>query len=106
MYSNSISPWTRRTEQASKGTIGKPALGSWQLTAALQFAAETNLIIDRLYTSSPGERTEGGALYARYQITPRFAVAVRTESVPQYLKEDTLTTECKVAEGLQKTGPW
>jgi hypothetical protein len=58
----------------------------------------------------PAGRTEGGALYARYQLTPRFAVALRTEyledrnglfsGVPQYLKEGTLTTEYKVGDGF------
>jgi hypothetical protein len=83
---------------------------TWQASAALLFAAESDLVLDRLYTYSPGERTEGGALYARYQVTPRFAVALRGEymedrsglysGVPQYLKEGTLTTEYKVAEGF------
>ena len=87
---------------------------TWQATPALLFAAETDLVIDRLYTYSPGARTEGGALYARYQLTPRVAVALRTEyledrnglfsGVPQYLKEGTLTTEYKVAEGFLVRG--
>ena len=87
---------------------------TWQATPALLFAAESDLVIDRLYTYSPGARTEGGALYARYQLTPRLAVALRTEyledrnglfsGAPQYLKEGTLTTEYEVAAGFLVRG--
>ena len=58
----------------------------------------------------------GGALYARYQLTPRVAVAGRAEylsdrggsfsGVTQALKETTLTTEYRFAEGFLARGEW
>lgn len=87
---------------------------TWQATGALLFAAEADLVFDRLYTYSPAGRTQGGALYTRYQVTPHVAVALRTEymedrnglfsGIAQYLKEGTLTTEYKITEGFLVRG--
>ena len=84
--------------------------GTWQATPSLLFATEADLVFDRLYTNSPVQRTQGGALYARYQLTPRFALGARTEyledrgglfsGVPQFLREGTFTTEYRVADGF------
>jgi hypothetical protein len=83
---------------------------TWQATAALSFDAESDLVFDRLYTYSLVQRTQGGAMYGRYQITPRIAVALRGEymedrgglfsGVPQFLKEGTFTTEYRLADGF------
>ena len=87
---------------------------TWQLSDALLLAAEGDLVIDRLYTYSPGQRTQGGAVYGRYQLTPRVAVALRSEymedrnglfsGTEQYLREGTLTTEYRLADGFLVRG--
>jgi hypothetical protein len=87
---------------------------TWQLSDALLLAAEADLVIDRLYTYSPGQRTQGGAVYGRYQLTPRVAVALRSEymedrnglfsGTEQYLREGTLTTEYRLADGFLVRG--
>jgi hypothetical protein len=81
---------------------GKPA----KLTLAL----EADYVIERLYTNSYPVRTWGGAGYARYQITPRVAIAGRAEylddqgglftGLTQALKETTLTLEQRILEGF------
>jgi len=83
---------------------------TWQATPALSFAAESDLVFDRLYTYSLVQRTQGGAIYGRYQITPRLALALRGEymedrgglfsGVPQFLKEGTFTTEYRFTDGF------
>jgi hypothetical protein len=83
---------------------------TWQANQALSFAAESDLVFERLYTYSAVARTQGGAVYGRYQLTPRIAVAVRGEymedrgglfsGVPQFLKEGTLTTEYRFTDGF------
>jgi hypothetical protein len=83
---------------------------TWQASPELSFAAESDLVFDRLYTYSLVQRTQGGAIYGRYQLTPRLAVALRGEymedrgglfsGVPQFLKEGTFTTEYRFADGF------
>jgi hypothetical protein len=83
---------------------------TWQVTSALTLAAEADYVESRLYTYSPGQLASGGALYARYQMTPKVAFAVRGEylhdaaglysGTAQRLEEGTLTAEYKVAEGF------
>lgn len=73
-------------------------------------------MIERLYTTSPPSHTSGGSLYARYQLTPRSAIAGRSEylsgrggpftGVTQAIKETTLTFEQKVAEGFLLREEW
>jgi outer membrane murein-binding lipoprotein Lpp len=89
---------------------------TWQATRALSLAAEADYVIDRLYTYSPAQHVTGGALYGRYQFTPKFAVSARGEyladpyglysGVDQFLKEATLTTEYKVADGFLIRCEW
>jgi len=89
---------------------------TWHVTRALTLAAEADYVIDRLYTYSPARHVTGGALYGRYQFTPKFAFTVRGEyladpyglfsGVDQYLKEATLTAEYKVADGFLIRGEW
>jgi Putative beta-barrel porin-2, OmpL-like. bbp2 len=83
---------------------------TWQVTPKFTLAAEADHVISRLYTYSPGQHASGGALYARYQLDPKVALAVRGEymtdadglysGIPQSLKEGTLTVEYKVTEGF------
>lgn len=89
---------------------------NWQATSKLTLALEGDYVIQRLFrnaapghSSAPSE-VEGGAGYARYQLTPKFALAERGEylsdhgglfsGITQALKENTTTAEYKIAEGF------
>jgi Putative beta-barrel porin-2, OmpL-like. bbp2 len=84
--------------------------GRWTL------AFEGDYVIERDQTNSAPIHTEGGAFYARYQLTPKVALAGRTEYISdrgglysganQALKETTLTTEYKAAEGFVVRLEW
>ncbi|HMF54072.1 MAG TPA: outer membrane beta-barrel protein, partial [Edaphobacter sp.] len=89
---------------------------TWNLTPKLTLALEGDYLISRLWrNAAPGQSSApshviGGATYARYQWTPRMALAGRTEylsdrgglfsGTTQALKEFTGTYEFKVADGL------
>lgn len=89
---------------------------TWNATQKLMLALEGDYVISRLWAeagpgrSSAPSHVDGGAAYARYQWTPRMAVAGRTEYLSdrgglfsgktQALKEFTGTYEFKVADGL------
>ncbi len=67
-------------------------------------------------TSSAPAHTSGGAAYARYQLTPRTAIATRAEYLSdrggmfsgntQVLKETTVTLEQRLAEGFLFRQEW
>lgn len=77
-------------------------------------AVEGDYVAGRVFRDSPPSTVWGGAGYARYQWTPKFALAGRIEylsekvspagglfsGVNQALKEHTLTAEYKFAEGF------
>ena len=77
-------------------------------------AVEGDYVVGRVFRDSPPSTVWGGAGYARYQWTPKFAVAGRVEylsekvspagglfsGVNQALKEHTLTAEYKFADGF------
>jgi hypothetical protein len=81
-----------------------------QASPKLLFAFEGDYVNERLFQNSEPAYTYGGAGYIRYQVSPKFAVGERTEyladhgglfsGVPQILREATLTTEYKVADGF------
>lgn len=89
---------------------------TWQASPKLSFALEGDYVIERLFTYSAPDHTSGGAVYGRYQFTPKFAVAARSEYLSdrgglftgktQALKEVTLTLEQKVGEGFQVRAEW
>ncbi len=89
---------------------------TWTATPKLTFAAEGDYVIQRLYTSSAPFHTDGGALYARYQLGPRIALAARSEylsdrgglftGTTQAVKETTITLEQKMAEGFLLREEW
>ncbi|HUA18838.1 MAG TPA: outer membrane beta-barrel protein [Bryobacteraceae bacterium] len=89
---------------------------TWQASSKLALAAEGDFVLQRLQTYSPPSHTDGGALYARYQVSPRIALAGRAEylsdrgglfsGVSQALKETTLTTEYKLAQGFLVRIEW
>jgi hypothetical protein len=69
-----------------------------------------------LRTNSAPSHTDGGAVYARYQWTPRFALASRAEylsdrgglftGVTQAVKENTFTAQYKLANGFLVDAEW
>jgi len=89
---------------------------TWGVTSNLSLAAEADYVIQRLETTSAPLHTDGGALYARYQFAPRFAIAARSEylsdrgglytGVTQAIKETTLTLEQKMAPGFLVREEW
>ena len=95
---------------------------SWQATPRWTFAVEGDYVIERLWrnasaghSSAPTE-VEGGAAYARYQLSPRFAFGARAEylsdrqgmfsGVSQALKETTATFDYKVTDGFLMRYEW
>lgn len=85
-------------------------------TDKLTLALEGDYVVNRVTKNSAPSRVAGGAAYARYQITPVFALAGRAEylsdrgglfsGVTQALKETTLTADYKVADGFLLRGEW
>jgi hypothetical protein len=95
---------------------------SWQAAPRLTFALEGDYVIQRLWkNTAPGESSSpshviGGAGYAKYQFTPKFAVAGRVEylsdrgglfsGITQALKETTATFDYKLSEGFLMRYEW
>ena len=89
---------------------------TWQATQKLSFAWEGDYVLQRLYENSAPQHFTGAALYARYQLAPKFAIAARTEYVSdrgglftgatQAVKEDTFTVEQVIADGLLVRAEW
>jgi hypothetical protein len=89
---------------------------TWLVTDKLTLAAEADYVINRVQEFSPPSRVTGGVAYARYQFTPKFALAGRAEylsdrgglfsGATQALKETTFTADYKLADGLLMRGEW
>lgn len=89
---------------------------TWNATERLALAAEADYVINRVERNSPPSRVSGGAAYARYQFTPKFALAGRGEylsdrgglfsGATQALKETTLTAEYRLDDGFLARGEW
>jgi hypothetical protein len=97
---------------------------SWQAAPKLTFALEGDYVIQRLWKntvpalgqSSAPSHVIGGAGYAKYQFTPKFAVAGRVEylsdrgglfsGITQALKETTATFDYKLSEGFLMRYEW
>ncbi len=89
---------------------------TWQASRALTFAIEGDYVIERLMTTSAPAYTSGGAAYARYQLTPRTAIASRAEYLSdrgglysgstQALKETTVTFDQRLAESFLLREEW
>jgi hypothetical protein len=89
---------------------------SWTVTDKLTFAGQFDHVISRAQTFSTPSRLTGGAAYARYQFTPKFALAGRGEylsdrnglfsGLSQTLKETTLTLDYKLVEEVLMRGEW
>lgn len=92
------------------------AYATFNVTDKLIFALEGDYVINRVQSDSAPSRVTGGAAYARYQFTPKFALAGRAEylsdrgglfsGVTQALKETTATAEYKFDEGLLMRAEW
>lgn len=95
---------------------------SWQATPKLTFAIEGDWFIERLWENAvPGESSapshvDGGAVYARYQFTPKLALGTRAEymsdrgglfsGITQALKENTVTFDYTMAPGFLMRYEW
>src|SRR5215472_10722890 len=95
---------------------------NWQATSKLLFALEGDYFITRVWANAaPGQssapaHTDGGAAYIQYQLTPKLALAGRAEymsdrdalfsGISQALKENTITFDYKVADGLLMRYEW
>lgn len=89
---------------------------TWNATSKLTFAGEGDYVLERQFTTSKPSHTEGGALYARYQLTPRVALAARSEYLSddgglfsgktQALKEVTATFQYKFSDNFLMWEEW
>src|SRR5450631_140740 len=89
---------------------------TWQVASKLTLGLEGDYVIQRLLTTSAPSHTSGGAAYARYQFTPKFAIAARTEylsdrgglftGTTRAIKENTFTFEQKLADGFLVRAEW
>src|SRR5579863_8550100 len=97
---------------------------SWQAAPKLTLALEGDYVIQRLWKntntslgqSSAPSHTIGGAGYAKYQISPKFAVAGRVEylsdrggmfsGITQALKETTATFDYRLTDGFLMRYEW
>jgi hypothetical protein len=89
---------------------------TWNTTPKLTFAVEGDYVIERLLTTSAPSHTDGGAGYVRYQLTPKVALAGRSEYLSdhgglfsgktQALKETTLTFEYKFSDDFLMREEW
>lgn len=94
---------------------------SWQTTPKLTLQIEGDYEIERLWrNAAPGESSApttiaGGAAYARYQFSPKFALAARGEymsdgglfsGIDQALKEATVTFDYNLGDGFLTRYEW
>jgi hypothetical protein len=89
---------------------------TWQATPKLDFALESDWVVERQQANSTAQETMGGAAYIRRHITDKFTLAARGEyindrnglfsGVPQSLKEATLTADYKFGEGFLLRWEW
>jgi len=89
---------------------------TWTATPKLTLALEGDYVISRPFNESAPAHVSGGAAYARYQLTPKTALAARAEylsdrgglfsGTTQALKETTITYEYKFAEGFLARAEW
>jgi hypothetical protein len=89
---------------------------TWLASSKLTFALEGDYVIQRLLTSSAPLHTSVVCGYARYQLTPKVAIAARTEylsdrgglftGTTQAIKENTFTFEQKLPDGFLVRAEW
>jgi hypothetical protein len=89
---------------------------SWNATPKVTLVGEADYVVNRVFSNSAPQHVSGGAAYARYQFTPKAALAGRGEylsdrgglfsGATQALKETTLTYEYKFADGFLVRAEW
>lgn len=89
---------------------------TWNVTNRLIVAVEGDYVVNRVQDVSAPSHIAGGVAYARYQLTPKFAVAARGEylsdrgglfsGLTQALKETTLTSEFKLSDEFLLRSEW
>ena len=89
---------------------------TWNATPKLTLLLEGDDVIHRLNANSAPQRVTGGAAYARYQFSRKFAIGARTEyladhgglysGVTQTLKEITVTLDYPLAAGFLMRTEW
>ena len=89
---------------------------TWQASQRLTIAGEGDYLLERLYANSAPQHTAGAAVYGRYQVVPKFALAARVEylsdrgglfnGTAQAVKEQTFTAEQVIASGLLLRAEW
>jgi hypothetical protein len=89
---------------------------NWQVTPKWTFAVEADDELERLHSYSAPSHTDGGAVYLKYQLTPKLYVGSRAEylsdrgglftGVTQAVKENTATLAYRFAEGFQVMSEW
>jgi hypothetical protein len=95
---------------------------TWQTTPKLTLVLEGDYVIQRLWQndapghSSAPSHVNGGVAYARYEFTPKIALAARAEylsdrgglfsGLTQALKENTVTFDYKLTEGFLMRYEW
>jgi len=89
---------------------------TWTVSPKLTLAGEADYFVSRVFSESTPAHIVGGAGYARYQLTPKAALAARAEylsdrggffsGTTQALKETTLTYEYKFADGFLARAEW
>jgi len=95
---------------------------TWKATPKLTMALEGDYLIQRLWKNeAPGQSSapahvDGGAAYIQYQVAPNVDVATRAEylsdrgglfsGITQALKENTVTLDYHVADGLLMRYEW
>jgi hypothetical protein len=89
---------------------------TWNASANLSFALEGDTVVNRLLKTSSPDHTDGGAVYARYQFSPKFAIASRAEylsdrgglfsGTTQALKENTFTLDYRAKDNFLLRGEW
>ncbi len=89
---------------------------TWNITKNWTAAGEADYEIERLYTNSAPQHADGGAVYLRYQLTPKIALAARSEYLAdagglfsgkaQALKEATATFEYRFSQGFLMREEW
>jgi hypothetical protein len=89
---------------------------SWQVNPKWTFAIEADDVVQRLYSNSFPAHTDGGAVYLKYQLTPKLFAGGRAEylsdrgglftGITQAVKENTLTLAYRFDEGFQVMGEW
>ena len=88
---------------------------NWQINPKWTFDIEADDVVQRLYTNSFPQHTDGGAVYLKYQFTPRVFAGARAEylsdrgglfsGVTQALKDNTLTLAYRL-DGFEVMGEW